>query len=279
MIMINENGLAKVPGVGNLPIPNLSPRELDMEQPAEPHGLGNIGNALGLPRLDMRLKSILSRDNAHSIKSRSRHYDRIAKIAIDPLGTAIANARRIAKNTDLKDEIRARRAAEAIEGAWPEAQKELDAIQGELSKAVNFAEAVYREVWTRPEDTDPHLQELRDREVRDVLRSMEDNKRIVAIMDAARAGRLDLFRILEADPLGQLATSFPSDTMDRARALVLDKAGFGWGQALRDDAKADSEHLAAMVRLLKDGIAAELTSSFGARFNNTPKQPRLLKAA
>ena len=281
MITINENGRATVPGVGNLPIQNLTARELDMDTPPEqPHPIRNIGNILGLGGLDVRLNALLARDTAYSVPRRDRAYNSLLEMAVNDLGPAISKAKKIGSNTDLKDEIRAQRVAEAVAEPWPDVEKRVAEIQREADKAVDLAEAIYRAAWTLPDETDLNLQELRDREVRDILRGMDATQRLLAVMDAARSGRLDLFRQLEADPMGQLAEVFPSDSLKRAKALALDNAGLGWVQVMRDDAEADREHIAAVIQVFEDGIAAELKNTFAADLKtSTPSELRVLKAA
>jgi len=270
MIIVGEsNGRAIAQGVGNIPVPDLTERKKAMGNPAESHNIVNLGNAIGLNDLDVRMRPMLARDTAFTRQRRGRFYDQLLSVAVNPLGGAIAKARKIGANNDLKDEVRAKRVAEALEEAWPETERRLAAIEDESRKAVQLAEAVYRVAWTLPEDTDMNLQELRDREVRDVLRGMDKTERLSVVMEAAKDGRLDLFRQLEADPMGQLGASLPNDTLDRAKALALDKAGLSWVQVMRDDAKADQEHIAVMVQLLKDGITADLRRAFGARANLT----------
>ncbi|WP_207264780.1 hypothetical protein [Desulfovibrio sp. Huiquan2017] len=261
MIVINENGLAKVPGVGLVPVPDLHARRDALETNPETHGIGNLGNALGMESLDVRLKTLIDRDNAWTAPRRAAAYDSLLEAGMNQLAPAIIKARKILSNTDYREEVRAKRVSETLTEAWPPVAESLEKIKTMAAKPVEVAKAVYNAVWTLPEDVDQHLTEMRDREARDTMRAMDPTKRVLLVMDRAKAGDVGFFRLLGNDPLGQLAPSIPGETLERARDMALESAGLSWVQVMLDDAEADAEHVAAVVDVLRSGLEAEFSSN------------------
>lgn len=252
-----KNGNATVSRVGLVPVPDAKFREDAMGQPPAPHNIEKLGNALGVRRLEAALEQVLGRDNDWTRCRRGEAYQRVFETAVGQLSKPIDEARRIAANQDLKDEIRAQRVAETIAAAWPKAEAELAKAADAVGEVVDFSERVLAEAWTLPDDTDHHLEELRSREVRDALRGMDEQQRVGAVLRAAQAGQLDLFRRLEADPLAALPASLPAEVLPRAKAMALESAGLGWVGDMVADAHADAEHINALVATFRTVLEGE----------------------
>lgn len=248
MIRIEGNRCI-VPGIGNLAVPDLKARAeaLDLP-PAEPHGLADLGkNALNLPDMDLALSGILGRDSAWNRPRRAGAYDGIVAVVLDQALPAITKVRKVDPN--LKEPVRVQRIQEAVREVWEPLTKGLREVVAEAQKAVSWAERIHAEAFTPAEDADLHLLEMRDREARDVLRGMNQAELVGVIMRAAEAGRLDVFRVLENDPLGLL--SLPGDVAERAKGLALDRAGLGWVSVALEDAREDAAHVQALCETLR----------------------------
>lgn len=256
-----QNGRANVPNVGNFAVIDMAARAEALEtRPDADHAIHRIGNALGCNGLDVRLRSLLGRDNAHTAPRRSQVYDRLVEVAIMKVGQSVNKAKKLKANTDLRPEIVAKRVKEALAEGWASSEEELGKIKEDLARPVELAEAVYREAWTLPkgEDFDPMLQELQDQEVRNLFRGMAQPEQIKIISEQSRNGNVLFFRILESDPLNMIVPSLPPETWTRYKAQALEAAGLGWVEAMRQDAYADQTHVNALVEIFKGGLAVEL---------------------
>lgn len=236
------------------PVPDFSARvNLVDAKPAEPHALSKMGMIVGLDALGMRLNSVLVRDNAWEHSRRTKLYDGLCE-ALLPLAKPWGEAKKILGNRDLRPEVVAQRAREAVTKALPDLTTSLEKIMVEAAKEPRHVDHILAEVWTPdPADRDAHA---KAREVRDILRAMSEPERVHLLLDAAKRGRLEVLGALKSDPFGLLVARLPEKLMPRLELEALRAAGLGWLHTWREDAHESLEAVAALADLARDTILA-----------------------
>jgi hypothetical protein len=189
------------------------------------------------------------------------------------LPKAIEDARRIMQNSDLRPEIKSKRAAEPmleslveLDGRLVEPVKSQIAVMDRWRKIVDAAFTP-----ERPEIGFEAVQEIRAQEIRRIVSESKDGALVAMLDGAGKAGRLEVFGALRTDPMGRRFA--PSEIMALSERAALDAHGIGFIaddlDRAREMVEAAGHRASSAVRVALVAIPG-LTGGFKpGRFNAT----------
>lgn len=187
---------------------------------------GLCSQGLGLPQsTDNALADVTGRDTIFERRELAGAYQEMAKGLMGDVSTSITAAGRILKDSDLKDEVKAARAAEKLAPALEALPKVFErALEPLQERAELLTLAVTAALLPAPtEGMGAMIRELRAGEIRRAAEAMPENDRHAFALRLAGNGKIDALHALDDDPSGRAIVD--ADTLTRAREVALRKIG------------------------------------------------------